>query len=378
MPDFTQSNDKVLLLENPLFQALMASGEVSFYEETGGLIVQQHLLTDMEYTAGLCAQLQELQAYIGQDPRAYSEAWIQNMTLVRVASFAGYKQLFTYGILTLHEVLDLNAEQMKSIDRLEAFVRESLDIESRGIRGMLASVETVAHCILQMLKDHVISQESMLDFPYFTHTSPPFCALIVRGKISLKQAQLFTAQTKIHFSGYNTYYLILADVLTIKQVLQLKQDKLCQIERLNLREIKVDDAFNKSLRLAVQEEAIEFIKSLCNPQTSQSFMFFNQTIMDMERRHINTHVWHQIKERVATRMWDKFHFAFLSLSDPGFIERIDAGQDIKLARSSEVQRLMENSEGYCEYCRHTMFSSCLLRKQSWAEEPGTDAELSFQ
>ena len=105
-------------------------------------------------------------------------------------------------------------------------------------------------------------------------------------------------------------------------------------------------------------------------------MLFNQTMMDMERRHINTHVWHQIKERVATRMWDKYHFLFLSQSDPGFIERIDAGQDIKLARSSEVQALLASSEGYRQYVRHTMFHSRFFRPVMSAQEESSGYEIA--
>tara|TARA_R110002126_G_scaffold291755_1_gene456893 strand:- start:1511 stop:2653 length:1143 start_codon:yes stop_codon:yes gene_type:complete len=374
MPVHTPSNDIVAILANPLFQALLTSGEASVDEESGLIIIQQRPIRDMKYLAGLRAQLQDLQRYIEQNVR--SQELIQNITFQRILSFVHYKCLFTHGILTLDKVFALNSEQIKSLDRLKAFVRESLDVGPGGNDGMLASEEHIAGCVDKMLNYHIISKQDMFNFPDITYLSPSLCSLIVKGKISFIQAQLLTEQQKVNFSGNNTYCLILADILTVTQVARLSFDKLCRIERLNLREIKANDVFNKNLCIAVQQEAIQYIKNVCNPQTSQSFMLFNQTMMDMERRHINTHVWHQIKERVATRMWDKYHFLFLSQSDPGFIERIDAGQDIKLARSSEVQALLASSEGYRQYVRHTMFHSRFFRPVMSAQEESSGYEIA--
>jgi|GEM_PF-2478700 len=370
------SNDIIAILANPLFRALIASGEASFDGDSGLIMIQQHPIKNMEYLAELRAQLQELQTYIEIEPNLHSQALIQNMTFFRILSFEHYKHLYTHKILMLDEVLNLNLDRMKSLDKLADLVRESLHVGPRSIDGMRIREEHIAGCIDKMLNHHIISKQDMFNFPDITYLSAALCSLIVKGKISFIQAQLLTEQQKVNFSGYNTHCLILADILTVTQVVRLSFDRLCQIERLNLREIKADDVFNKNLRLIVQDEATQYIKNVCNPQTSQSFMLFNQTMMDMERKHINKHVWHQIKERVATRMWDKYHFLFLSQSDLGFIERIDAGQDIKLARSSEIQALLARSEGYRQYGRHTMFSSRFFRPAISVQEESSGYEIA--
>lgn len=376
MPDLNLSHDTIAILANPLFQALIASGEASFDEESGLILIEQHPLTSMEYLAELCIQLQELQTYIDQSERP--QELIENITFLSILSFIYYKQFFTYEILNLNEVLALNPEQMKSLDRLEAFVRDSLDVGPTYISGALEREEAIAIRLYNMLEDRIISKEDMFNFPDIIHSSPALCSLVVNGIIPFADVQLFSVKQKVHLSGYNAHDLILAGIVTIKQIYRLSEDQLCRLEMLNMREIKVDDAFNKNLRIVVQEEATQYLKNLCAPSTSSSFMFFNQTMMDMERKHVSQEVWAKIKAPVVARMWDKLQFAFLSPSDPDFIERADAGQNIKLESSPEIQGLLANSEGYREYCSHTLFSSRLFRKQSWAEEPSTDAELCCQ
>lgn len=353
------SNDMSMILENPLFQALLATGEVIFDRELELIKIQEYALVDKAGLVEFRIQLQELHELI--EHHAGEETRLKYISLQNILSFVDFKPLYMRGILTLDEILSLSLEQMQSLERLQYIVSEGIDAEQKSLNRMITREEQMTDHIYDMLQKNIISKEDRFTFPVLTDTSPSLCALIINGKISLKQAQLLTPRQKINMSGYNTYYLILADIITVKQVLRLTCDQLFHIERLNLREIKADPVLYQALGRVVQEEAVQYLKNTKNPQTSQSFMFFNHMMKHMERTHITEEVWFKIKERVSTRLWDRFHFLFSSCQDPSFVAKIEVGQSIKLSFNSEIQAPLASSEGYREYCRHTMFSSRLLQ-----------------
>lgn len=359
MPVINLSSDHMAILANPLFQALIASGEASFDVESKLIKIQQYPLIEAEDLVEFRAQLHDLHVLIEQHER--SQELLQNITYYKLLFFTEYKYLFTYGVLTLEEILSLDFKQMASIGRLENLICEGLDVEQERKTESLSTKEQVAARIHDMVKKKLISKEDQFNFPVITYASPSFCALIINGKISLKNIQLLISQKKINLIGYNMYCLVMADIISIKQVMRLTQNKLFQIERLNLREIKVDPIVDQTLARIVQEEVIRYLKNTKPPQTSRSFIFFNQTMKNMEHTHITKELWLKIKEDVSTRMWNTFHFLFSSHDDPNFVAKIEAGQDVKLTPSSEIQGHLADSEGYREYCRHTMFSSRLLQ-----------------
>jgi len=130
------------------------------------------------------------------------------------------------------------------------------------------------------------------------------------------------------------------------------------------------------LSVVIQEEAIQYLKGVINPQTAKEFVGLNQRLIRMEATHIDEIIWNNIKDRVSERMWDEFNSLFSNQNDPNFIGLIEAGQYKKLNRSPEIQSILADSEGYRKHCSHTLFNSRFFHRPQPVKAQNAYAEIA--
>ncbi|MDF1827640.1 MAG: hypothetical protein P1U39_05125 [Legionellaceae bacterium] len=364
-PDYLK-HDTCLIFENPLFQALLSSDDVIFHEASGLIELCQHRLSQPHQVFNFRMHLEALRNVLEQN--ASLQERLQNICFDSILSFIAFKPLHTHNVLTLDEILDLTPEQTGRLKVLLDVVRQGLNAERPFSLRIDACKDRVARRLQEMLHKNILLKEERLNFPELSQCSPSFCVLFINGKISLKQAQQLNLQQNIALDSHTIYSLMMADILTIRQIIKMPQKKLSALRQKSLSRIRVDRYVNQALGKMTQEEAVQFLKNTKNPQTSQSFLFFNHMMKHMERTHITKEVWSKVKERVSVLLWAKFRFFFINRLDPEFSARVDLGRRLKLHRSSEIQAHLANSEGYREYCYHTMFSSRFFGDSSSSEE----------
>lgn len=131
------------------------------------------------------------------------------------------------------------------------------------------------------------------------------------------------------------------------------------------------------LLAVVQEEVINYLVSMTNPENSAAFVAFLDLLNQVNQFGAEA-IWKKIKPGVASRLFEEFHSLYKNKEDPDFISFIGYGEFTPLKTLPSFQKALFASKGYQQYCsdslRHSGLFSGMVRQSDKAAEKDRKAE----
>ena len=109
------------------------------------------------------------------------------------------------------------------------------------------------------------------------------------------------------------------------------------------------------LQVIIRKEVARYL----TPWTLNYFLNFPKQWQQLNEEGIES-IWNNIKSTVSKCVFEEFHSLFDSKESIKFTDFIDGGQYLQIDNSSSFHRMLMQSEGYKDYCRHVIRDNDVL------------------
>lgn len=110
------------------------------------------------------------------------------------------------------------------------------------------------------------------------------------------------------------------------------------------------------MKIIIKEEVEQYLSKRANTLILNSFLNFTRQLKQLEQDDIEI-IWDDIKDKVATRIFEEFHSLFDSKESAKFTNFINAGQYLQIDRLPSFHKILFQSKGYQQYCSATLRTS---------------------
>jgi len=94
------------------------------------------------------------------------------------------------------------------------------------------------------------------------------------------------------------------------------------------------------LPAVVREEAMQYLETFAKPNTAEVLLKFTRLMAEVKKDGVEM-IWDNIKDPIATRMWDEFGSLYRDRTDLRFTELVEAGKDAEFDLST-LQKKVES------------------------------------